>query len=1813
MLVFPLLGFSQITENFEGATFPPTTDGLWLVGDNGVGTGISWTETNNPTLTFGGVGKSGYMNRESLGGTATSQDWLITPRFTVPVNGQLKFYTRQTLIGDNGTSYQIRVSTDPSQANQAAYNTIQTWTETTLNTTFNIYEEKLVSLNANAGQQVYVAFVKVYAQTGPNSGTTGGDRWLIDDVKVTAQCLNPSILNVLTVNPTTAQLTWANNGSATSWQVEVIPVAAAPTGVGVTAPTNPFTIGGLTPGTAYKYYVRSDCGGGNFSQWVGPFNFITTPFGSICSAPITITALPYSNTSNTNLYGDEVDVIQGASCGATPAATNYLQGAEVFYSYTATATGNISVTMNPTGVSSSIFIYNGCASFPATCIAGVANTNGNPRTLPLVPVVAGNTYIFVISSSTTPVAGIPYTLIIQDVNCAQPATLTATNISTTSADFSWSNPSGATSWQVAVQPAGSGIPTGPGVTTGINTNSPAPGVLTAATAYQYWVRADCGGGLFSAWSGPFLFNTSICAPAQQCTYIFRTNDSFGDGWNGNTMSVRQNGVTVATITGPTDPDNLTFINFPVTLCENFPFELFWNAGGTFAGEVGISVINNYAQTIYNKPPGTGAQNTLLYSGAFDCDAPACLPPTALTATAITATTATLGWTGGTSWNVYVVAAGNPAPTSTTVPTYAGVTTNTLPIVGLTPGTAYQFYVSTICSPTSTSNWSSLGNFVTSPGCGGGFFDNGGPTASYTVSADNTVTICPINPGDQVTVTFTSFDTESTYDGLYVFNGNSIAAPQIASANGAGNVPGGLAGSFWGTAIPGPFTSTAANGCLTFRFRSDTSVENAGWVANVTCAPPPTCTKPTTLTATAITQTSATLGWIQPANPNGSFPSTWEVLVLPCGSPAPIATTTGFVTATTNPFNITGLTPNTCYDYYVRAFCSATDTSLWGGPRTFNTLIINDECSGAIQAPINQNTNCLQTVNGSIGGATASPQTNTCGGAIDDDDAWFYFVASDTRHYISLLDVTPASTLNYAIYTGNNCGSLTQVGGCITANGSVANGLIIGQRYYVRVYSPGTAPISSTFRLCIGSKVITCPTASQLCALNPIILPNNVGVPSNPNPISGGAATNVGCLGGAPSPTFYYLTIPISGNYTFFMEQNANNTFTGAGLDIDYASWGPFASNAVACAALTTGNVRPAPTGCSFSINPTETVTINGAIAGQVYVLMITNWTANTLPGRTGFIRITQTAGPVPTSCCPYTNFTYSSSFYCKTGANPTPTIFAGASNGTYTSTAGLVINPITGQIDLAASTAGTYIVSNTIAGNPSCPTSTSSWSITITDPPVATIAYSTSPFCRSIITPQTVTQTGTAGGNYSASPAGLNINTLTGAINPSLSTAGTYTVSYTIFATAGCPNIVNTTSVTVTTAQVANFIYNSATYCQNGVNPVLTYTGGGSAGVFTSTTGLSLNASNGAINLATSTPGLYTITNTIVATGGCPASISTFNITITAPPIATFSYLATPYCSNAVNPNPVYSGGGVAGIYSATPSGLVFVSTSTGEINITGSTPGTYTVQNLIVGTGGCGDVIATSTVTITLLPTATILYNPAEFCYDGSLESVQLTANSTGTGGTFTASPAGLSINASSGQINPSLSTAGSYTVTYTVAAGAGCNAVSSTTPVVIKAQAAITFEEDCVGAQFELKAVVSNAGTNTVTYTWSGDGISSTNQNNNPIQLTEPGVYTLNVNVQGCNTNQTHTVASTFCVFPQGVSPNNDGKNDELDLTGLGVKNLEIFNRYGTLVYNKANYTKEWKGQANSGTELPVGTYYYLVNLKSGETKSGWIYINR
>ena len=80
----------------------------------------------------------------------------------------------------------------------------------------------------------------------------------------------------------------------------------------------------------------------------------------------------------------------------------------------------------------------------------------------------------------------------------------------------------------------------------------------------------------------------------------------------------------------------------------------------------------------------------------------------------------------------------------------------------------------------------------------------------------------------------------------------------------------------------------------------------------------------------------------------------------------------------------------------------------------------------------------------------------------------------------------------------------------------------------------------------------------------------------------------------------------------------------------------------------------------------------------------------------------------------------------------------------------------------------------------------------------------------------------------------------------------------------------------------SNFQLCSITLCYNAANPKPTFSGGGVAGTFSSTAGLVfVSTATGQVNLATSTAGTYTVTNTIAAANGCAVVTATSSITIT--------------------------------------------------------------------------------------------------------------------------------------------------------------------------------------------------------------------------------------------------------------------------------------------------------------------------------------------
>ena len=124
----------------------------------------------------------------------------------------------------------------------------------------------------------------------------------IDDVRLRElpTCLEPTALDATNIMPTTVDLSWMENGSATVWDIELVDVTAmgmatgTPTFTGVSNPTN---ITGLTADNDYEFYVRADCGGSDYSEWSGPYAFTTAP---TCPTPTALDA--------TNITGSAADL-----------------------------------------------------------------------------------------------------------------------------------------------------------------------------------------------------------------------------------------------------------------------------------------------------------------------------------------------------------------------------------------------------------------------------------------------------------------------------------------------------------------------------------------------------------------------------------------------------------------------------------------------------------------------------------------------------------------------------------------------------------------------------------------------------------------------------------------------------------------------------------------------------------------------------------------------------------------------------------------------------------------------------------------------------------------------------------------------------------------------------------------------------------------------------------------------------------------------------------------------------------------------------------------------------------------------------------------------------------------------------------------------------------------------------------------------------------------------------------------------------------------------------------------------------------------
>ena len=302
---------------------------------------------------------------------------------------------------------------------------------------------------------------------------------------------------------------------------------------------------------------------------------------------------------------------------------------------------------------------------------------------------------------------------------------------------------------------------------------------------------------------------------------------------------------------------------------------------------------------------------------------------------------------------------------------------------------------------------------------------------------------------------------------------------------------------------------------------------------------------------------------------------------------------------------TGLTPGATY--YIRFWRYGSNTG------TFNICVTaaappppapaNDDCAGAYPVTVNPNLLCGSTTAGTVQSATPSIQDPTSCFGTENDDVWFSFVATSTSHSIDLLNVAGSTTDMYHSVWSGTCPTLTLVpGSCSDPNSSTVVGLTIGNTYFIRVYTwSSAAGATSTFDVCVGTPPppptnVNCNIPDPICSGSPIVFTaqSNGTAASVVNP-----GNNYNCLFTSPNPSWYYLEIASGGNLAIDIT---------AGSDVDFAIWGPFPNLATAVANCNSYGVSQ---DCSYSASAIEQANVNGVVAGEVYVLLVTNF-ANTV-------------------------------------------------------------------------------------------------------------------------------------------------------------------------------------------------------------------------------------------------------------------------------------------------------------------------------------------------------------------------------------------------------------------------------------------------------------------------------------------------------------------------------------------------------------------------------------------------------------------------
>lgn len=375
-------------------------------------------------------------------------------------------------------------------------------------------------------------------------------------------CPKPVNITVQNIGTVDVTFDWTTGGS-NHWQY-MITTGNQPNGTPVTTNIDSITVGGLSPATRYRIWVRDSCSATDISSWAGPVTFTTN-----CVAYTMPFMEDFSNMTNNNglVCWDRSGGSNNWNTFVFSNPTNKLARAN-FYSWQA---GNDAKFTSP-----EIFVntnaqlkykwthkywslYPNDSMYVLSRIAGSAtwdtvNVHGGPtfdnpsQTTGTVPVGTLVQETFALPANYVnnnieiqfhAVSGYGYDVFVDDViveldpaflTCLAPDTLSSSNIGVTAADVSWTSASNS-NYQIMYGP-GLTAAVG-GIMTTSTTNSKTLSNLSPGTKYNFFVREICSPGDTSYWSTEGTFRT-MCAPMQL---------PYSEDFDGANFPLNNNGVT----------------------------------------------------------------------------------------------------------------------------------------------------------------------------------------------------------------------------------------------------------------------------------------------------------------------------------------------------------------------------------------------------------------------------------------------------------------------------------------------------------------------------------------------------------------------------------------------------------------------------------------------------------------------------------------------------------------------------------------------------------------------------------------------------------------------------------------------------------------------------------------------------------------------------------------------------------------------------------------------------------------------------------------------------------------------------------------------------------------------------------------------------------------------------------------------------------------------------------------------------------------------------------------------------------------------